>query len=395
MLSKKLAQIAPSPTLSLVAKVNSMKAAGIDVVGFGGGEPDFDTSDEIKDAAKKSLDDGFTKYTATSGIPDLKKAVCEKFKTDNGLVYESSQIIISCGAKHSLYNAISAICNDGDEVILPAPYWVSYFEQIRLAGATPIIIDTDEKSNFKITAEMLKSKITDKTKLLILNSPSNPTGMVYTKEELSAIAEVAVARNIYVISDEIYEKIVYDGTQHVSIASLNPQIKDLTVVINGVSKSYSMTGWRIGYAAGPKEIVSLMSNLQDHVTSNPVSFVQKATIKALHTNQQIISMMVTEFKKRRDYIVDRLNMLPGITCTKPQGSFYVFPNISKLYGKSYNNKKIVDSTSFCDILLDEAMAAAVPGSGFGADNYMRLSYATSMENIVKGLDRIEKFVKML
>ncbi|MBU4561198.1 pyridoxal phosphate-dependent aminotransferase [bacterium] len=404
-LAKRISAISPSPTLAITAKVKEMKAKGIDVIGFGAGEPDFDTPEHIKEEAKRSLDEGFTKYTPDSGIPELKEAICKKLKKDNDLDYEPGQIIVSCGAKHSLYNAMQVLCESGDEVLLPSPYWVSYPEQIRLSGAEPVIIETEEEEGFKIKIERLREKITSRTKLLILNSPSNPTGAVYHRKELEAIAEIAIEKNIYVISDEIYEKIIYDNLKHISITSLNSEIKKLTLVINGLSKSYSMTGWRIGYAAGPKEIVDAMSRLQSHSTSNPTSFAQKASIVALEGSQEPLRGMVSEFAQRREYIVERLNSITGISCLKPEGAFYVFPNISKLLGKSYKpspcaqrlgkSQIIKDSINLSQILLEDAKIAVVPGLAFGKDHYLRLSYATSMENITKGMDRLEKFVKKL
>lgn len=404
-LAKRISAISPSPTLAITAKAKEMKAKGIDVIGFGAGEPDFDTPEHIKEEAKKALDEGFTKYTPASGIPELKAAICKKLKKDNDLDYEPGQIIVSCGAKHSLYNAMQVLCESGDEVLLPSPYWVSYPEQIRLSGAGPVIIETEEEDGFRLKVERLREKITPKTKLLIFNSPSNPTGAVYHREELEAIAEIAVEKNIYVISDEIYEKIIYNNLKHISIASLNPEIKRLTLVINGLSKSYSMTGWRIGYAAGPKEIIQAMSNLQSHSTSNPTSFCQKASIIALEGSQEPLRRMVSEFAQRREYIVERLNSITGISCLKPEGAFYVFPNISKLLGKSYKpspcaqrlgkSQIIKDSINLSQILLEDAKIAVVPGLAFGKDHYLRLSYATSMENITKGMDRLEKFVKKL
>ncbi|OIO75372.1 MAG: aspartate aminotransferase [Elusimicrobia bacterium CG1_02_37_114] len=391
-LSKRISSISPSITLSITAKAKKMKAEGINVIGFGAGEPDFDTPEQIKESAKKSLDSGFTKYTPASGIPELKKAICDKFRKDNNLDYEPSQIVVSCGAKHSIYNVIQVLCDEDDEVIVPAPFWVSYPEQIKLAGARPVFINTREENGFKVKPEELSKIITSKTKLFILNSPSNPTGTVYSEEELELIAEVLVQKGIFCISDEIYEKIIYDGIKHISIASLNPKIYELTITVNGVSKSYSMTGWRIGYAGGPKEIMQAISNLQDHSTSNPTSFCQTASITALQGQQEIQKLMVTEFNKRRNYIVDRLNSIEGLHCFKPDGAFYVFPNVSKLFGKKYKDKIINNSITLAEVLLEEAKTAVIPGAGFGNDNYLRLSYATSMENIVEGLDRIEKFL---
>ncbi len=391
-LSKRAALTGLSPTLAITAKAKEMKSQGIDVVEFGAGEPDFDTPEHIKEEAGKALQEGFTKYTSASGIEPLKEAICNKLKEDNELNYEPAQIIVSCGAKHSLYNAIQIICEEEDEVILPSPYWVSYPEQIKLSGARAVYVETGAEDDFKISSEKFLKKITSRTKLLVLNSPHNPTGAVYDREELMALAEIAVEENIYVISDEIYEKIIYDEAKHVSIASLNPRIKDLTVVINGVSKSYSMTGWRIGYAAGSKEIIAAMSRLQSHSTSNPNSIAQRAAVKAISGTQEPLKKMLLEFKGRRDYLVERLNNLKGFSCRKPQGAFYVFLNISEVLGKDFQGRKVVDSSSLTELLLDEARVAVVPGSAFGQDNYLRFSYATSMKNIAKGLDRIEEVV---
>lgn len=391
-ISKRIGSISPSVTLAISAKAKQMKADGIDVVGFGAGEPDFDTPEHIKEAAKKAIDEGFTKYTPASGILELKKAICKKFRTDNNLDYLPEEILVSCGAKHSIFNAILALCNEGDEVILPSPYWVSYPEMIKVAGAKAVVLKTAQEDSFKISPQQLKEVITSKTKLLILNSPSNPTGMVYRKEELVAISKVLVEKGIFCISDEIYEKIIYDGQEHISIASLGSDIKKLTIVINGVSKSYSMTGWRIGYAAGPKEIIKAMSNLQSHSTSNPTSISQKASLAALEGPQEPLYDMVAEFAKRRDYIVKRLNSIEGVSCLKPQGAFYVFPDVSKIIGKTFKEQTIKDSIFLTEILLEEANVAVVPGGEFGAGEYIRLSYATSMENITKGLDRIKEFV---
>ena len=395
MLSKRVRSISPSPTLAITAEAKKMKAQGIDVVGFGAGEPDFDTPDHIKEAAKKALDRGFTKYTPASGMRELKEAVCRKLKEENGLEYEPDQVLISCGAKHSIFNAILALCDEGDEVILPSPYWVSYPEMIKLAQAKPVIIKTTQENSFKITSQQLEEAISSKTKLFILNSPSNPTGMIYTKDELRIISDILTEARIYCISDEIYEKIIYDGWEHTSIASLNPRIKELTILVNGVSKTYSMTGWRIGYAAGPKEIIQAMSNLQSHSTSNPTSVSQVAAIAALQSSQEEVRRMVDEFQRRRDHIVKRLNRIPGISCLKPPGAFYAFPDISRIIGKSYNGKIIRNSISLAQLLLYEAKVAVVPGAAFGADEHLRFSYATSMENIDKGLDRVEEFVKKL
>lgn len=394
-ISKRIGSISPSVTLAITAKAKQMQQEGIDVIGFGAGEPDFDTPEHIKEAAKKAIDSGFTKYTPVSGIKELKEAVCKKFKNDNNLDYSPEEILVSCGAKHSIFNAILALCNEGDEVILASPYWVSYPEMIKVAGAKPVILRTTQESNFKITSQQLQEAITAETKLLILNSPSNPTGMVYSKEELATISGVLVEKGVFCISDEIYEKIIYDGQEHISIASLGPGIKRLSIIVNGVSKSYSMTGWRIGYAAGPKEIIQAMGNLQSHSTSNPTSISQKAALAALEGTQEPLYNMVAEFVKRRDYIVERLNSINGILCLKPQGAFYVFPDISQIPGKTFKGKIIKDSVFLTQILLAEANVAVVPGSAFGADGNLRFSYATSMENITKGLSRIKELMSKI
>ncbi|MBT9147216.1 MAG: Aspartate aminotransferase [Syntrophomonadaceae bacterium] len=393
-LAKKITSIKPSLTLAITAKAKAMRDKNVNVIGFGAGEPDFDTPVFIKQAAKKAMDAGFTKYTPTSGILELKKAICDKFVRDNDLNYELGEIIISCGAKHSLYNAIQAICEEGDEVILPAPYWVSYPEQIKLAGATPIIVQTSEENGFKLKGRAFSESITRKTKALILNSPNNPTGAVYSKEELSSIAAIAMEKGIYIISDEIYEKIIYDA-EHVSIAALSPQIKNLTILINGVSKSYSMTGWRIGYAAANKEIVAAMSGLQDHSTSNPSSISQWAAVAAISGDQSYLREMVVEFRKRRDYIVQRLSGIDGVSCLQPDGAFYFFLNVSGLFGKTFNGQMIMDSILLTELLLTEAKVAVVPGSAFGSPGHIRLSFATSMSNITSGLNRIEMMLKQL
>ena len=394
-LSKRARQISPSATLAITAQAKSMIEEGINVVGLGAGEPDFDTPEYIKEAAKRALDEGFTKYTPASGLRQLKEAIAQKFKSDNNLEYSPEEIIVSCGAKHSLFNAILVLCNDGDEVILPSPYWVSYPEMIKVAGGEPTVLKTAPDNKFKITPAQLRKAITAKTKLLILNSPSNPTGMVYTKRELEAIAEVLVESEIFCLSDEIYEKIIYDDQEHVSIASLGNKIKELTILVNGVSKSYSMTGWRIGYAAGLKEVIQAMSNLQSHSTSNPTSICQRAAIVALSGSQASVKKMVNEFQQRRDYIVEGFNKIKGISCLNPEGAFYVFVDISKLIGKAYEGKVIEDSFSFTKILLSEAKVAVVPGRAFGVDDYIRVSYAASMENIAKALQRIEEFTTKL
>jgi aspartate aminotransferase len=394
-IAKRAQAIQPSPTLAMAAKAKAMKAQGIDVVDFGVGEPDFDTPDNVKQAGIKAIQSGFTKYTPVSGTDELKEAIIDKFRQDNGLQYEKAQILVSCGAKHSLYNIAEAIFDPGDEVIIPSPYWVSYPDQVLLNDATPIIVETTEAEGFKISATKLRKAITKKTKALILNSPSNPTGLAYDKKTLEDIAALAVEQNIYVISDEIYEKLIYDGFKHTSIASLGQKIKDLTIVVNGVSKSHAMTGWRIGYAAGPKDVITAMANIQSQSTSNPTSISQKAAVEALRGQQDSVRAMTLEFGKRRTYMVDRLNKIKGVSCLMPVGAFYAFPRVSALYGKSLNGKVIKNSADFAALLLDEAKVALVSGDAFGADAYIRLSYATSAEIIEQGLDRIEKTVNRL
>jgi aspartate aminotransferase len=394
-IAKRASAVKPSPTLATAAKAKAMKAQGIDVVDFGVGEPDFDTPENVKEAAKRAIQAGFTKYTPASGTDELKEAVVEKFKKDNGLSYERSQVLISCGAKHSLYNIAEALFDPGDEVIIPSPYWVSYPDQVILNDATPIIVETTEDERFKLSAKKLENAVTHKTKAVVLNSPSNPTGLAYDKKTLEEIAAVAVKHKLYVISDEIYEKLIYDGFQHFSIASLGPEIKDLTIVVNGVSKSHAMTGWRIGYAAGPQDVITAMANIQSQSTSNPTSISQKAAVEALRGPQDFIQVMNSEFDKRRKYMVERLNRITGMSCLMPVGAFYAFPRVFPLFGKSVNGKLIRNSSDLAAYLLEEAKVALVSGDAFGADAYMRLSYATSMEIIVKGLDRIERAVNKL
>ncbi|MBI3592062.1 MAG: pyridoxal phosphate-dependent aminotransferase [Nitrospirae bacterium] len=395
MLSERSQRIKPSPTLAMDAKAKAMKAQGIDVLNFGVGEPDFDTPEHVKEAAIKAIRDGFTKYTPVGGIDDLKEAIVNKFKSDNNLEYAKDEIIVSCGAKHSLYNIAQALFNPGDEVIIPSPYWVSYPDQALLNDAVPVFLTTYEKDNFMIRPEALESKITKKTKALMLNSPSNPTGLTYDRKTLESIAEIAIKRNITIISDEIYEKLVYDGTAHVSIASLSNEMKNSTIVVNGLSKSHAMTGWRIGYTAGPKDVIKAMTNIQSQSTSNPNSIAQKAAVAALTGPQDFISVMRTEFDKRRRFLVDGLNSIEGVSCLKPTGAFYAFPNISKFYGMKTESRQINSSLDMALYLLEDANVALVHGEAFGDDNYIRISYATSMENLRKGLDRIKDALSKL
>ncbi|MEA5000990.1 MAG: pyridoxal phosphate-dependent aminotransferase [Endomicrobiaceae bacterium] len=392
-LSKRVQAIQPSPTLAIDAKAKKLKEQGIDVISFGTGEPDFDTPKNIKDFAIDSINKGFTKYCPVAGTLDLKKAIINKFKTENNLEYTPDEIIVSCGAKHSLYNIFQAVFNEGDEVIIPAPYWVSYPDMAILAGAKPVIIKTEDKNSFKITPDAIARVVTDKTKALILNSPSNPTGGTYSCEELKEIAKVCVEYKLLIISDEIYEKLVYDNFKFCSIAEIYPEAKAQTLVVNGVSKAFAMTGWRIGYTAGPKEIISAMTKIQSQSTSNPTSISLKASTEALNGPKESLEVMRIEFEKRRNYIVERLNKIKGIHCLLPSGAFYAFPNISNLLGKKYNGKLINTDMDLADYLLEHAKVAVVPGTAFGAPGYIRFSYATSMKNIQEGLNRIEAALK--
>lgn len=385
-LSSRVETLTPSLTLAIDSKAKAMKAEGIDVCGFGAGEPDFDTPEHIKAAAQAALETGFTKYTPSSGMPELREAISEKFAKDNKLAYKPSQIIVSNGAKQSCYNAIMAVCEPGDEVIIPAPYWLSYPEMVSLAGAVPVFVPTTQENDWKITAEQFEDAMTPKTKMIILNTPGNPTGSVYTREELRAISEVAAEEEIYILSDEIYEKLVYDGTEHVSIASLTPEAYDLTITVNGFSKAYSMTGWRLGYLGAPEAIAKAIDSMQSHSTSNPCSFSQKGGLAALKGDQQCVTDMREEFNLRREYMYGRLSSITGISAVKPLGAFYVLANISALG---------LNSTNFADRLLSKASVAVVPGIAFGDDRTIRLSYATSLDVIKKGLDRIEEFSKTL
>lgn len=391
--SKKFESIAPSPTLAIDAKFKQMKADGLNVVGFGAGEPDFDTPDHIKQAAIDAIMSGKTKYTPASGTLALKQAICDKFERDNGLSYKSENIVVSNGAKHSLINVFGAILNPGDEVIIPSPYWVSYPEMVKYNDGVPVIIPTLEKNDFKFSPEQFEAAITPKTRAIVLNSPCNPTGTVYAEPELRAIADIAVSHNIYVVSDEIYEHLVYGGAKHTSIASFNDKIKDLTIIVNGVSKTYAMTGWRIGFTASNAKIAKLMGNVQSHTTSNPNSIAQEAAIAALNGPKDELEKMIAEFDKRRKYMVERINSIEGVSCRAPQGAFYVMMNIEKLIGKTICGKKIESADDFSEIFLSEQLVAVVSGVGFEAPAFVRWSYATSMENIKEGIDRLEKLLK--
>jgi aspartate aminotransferase len=385
-ISKHAAALSPSLTLAIDSKAKQMKADGLDVVGFGAGEPDFDTPKHIKDAAIKALNDGFTKYTPASGIPELRQAIADKFKRENGLTYKPSQVIVSCGGKHSCYNVILATCQEGDEVIIPAPYWLSYPEMVKLAGARSVIVETTDKTEFKITPEMLRKAITPNTRVFVLNSPSNPTGTVYTPAEVKALGDVCVEKGVLIMSDEIYEHLLYDGAVHQSVASFSQAHFEHTIIVHGFAKAWSMTGWRLGWCAAPEPIAKAIDAIQSHSTSNPTSFAQKGAVAAMTGPQDHLPVWLAEFNKRRIFACDKLNSIPGISCVNAKGAFYLFPNISKTGLKS---------ADFCARLLETEKVAAVPGIAFGADEYIRLSYATSMANIEKGLERIERFCRTL
>jgi aspartate aminotransferase len=394
-LSSRILKIKPSPTLEITSKANALQAAGKDIISFGAGEPDFDTPAHIKLAAVKAIEAGFTKYTAVGGIDALKDAIIHKLQRDNQLNYDRSEIVVSCGAKHTLYNLFQVLFEEGDEVIIPSPYWVSYLDMVILSGAKPVILQNDRDRGFKIDPAQLEILINDYTRAIIINSPSNPAGVVYTAGELEAIANIIRGRDIIVISDDIYEKIIYNGLSFCNMASVDERLKRTTVIVNGVSKTYSMTGWRIGYAAGPEEIVSAVTKLQSQNTSNPTSISQMAAVAALDGNQDNVSEMVGQFKNRRDIIVGKLNAIPGITCMSPQGAFYVFPDVSLLLGRSYRSKTISTSSDLAAYLLDEAGVAVIPGADFGHDRHIRLSYATSLNKIEEGMERIKIAVMKL
>jgi len=388
-LSERVSRIKASPTLAINAKAVSMRQAGVDVISFGVGEPDFDTPKHIRDEAVRAMDEGFTRYTAVGGIPELKDAIIEKFRRDNSLSYERDEVMVSCGGKHVLYNLAQALLNPGDEVIIPAPYWVSYPPIVVLAGADPVIVGTGEADDFKLSTESLEAAITPRTKVLILNSPSNPTGSVYTESELEALAEVILKHDIWVVSDEIYEKLIFDDRPFCSIAQVSEEVKSKTFVVNGLSKTYAMTGWRIGYAAGAREIIAGMTKIQSQSTSNPNSIAQKAAVAALNGPQDSIQAMLRAFDERRRYLLQRLNGITGVHCNVPGGAFYAFPNFSYYFNAKTEGTTITGSTDLCEYLLTEARVALVPGIAFGDDNFVRFSYATGLETIKEGLDRIE------
>ncbi len=385
-IAQRAASLSPSLTLAIDSKAKAMKAAGEDVVGFGAGEPDFDTPQHIKDAAAKALAEGFTKYTVSAGIPELRQAIADKFQRENGLTYKPSQIIVSNGGKHSCYNVILATCQEGDEVIIPAPYWLSYPEMVKLAGAKPVILETTDKTEFKVTPAQLRAAITPNTRLFILNSPSNPTGSVYTPEEVKALGDICVEKGVLIMSDEIYEQLTYDGAVVKSVASFSQAHYDHTIIVHGFAKAWSMTGWRLGFLAAPEPIAKAIDAVQSHSTSNPCSFAQKGGVAALTGSQDHLPKWLAEYAKRRTYAWQKLNSIPGITCVNSKGAFYLFPNISGTGLKS---------SEFCAKLLEQEKVAAVPGIAFGADDYIRISYATGLANIEKGLERMDRFVRGL
>ncbi len=385
-IAQRAASLSPSLTLAIDSKAKEMKAKGEDVVGFGAGEPDFDTPQHIKDAAAAALAAGFTKYTPSAGIPELRQAIADKFQRENGLTYKPSQIIVSNGGKHSCYNVILATCQEGDEVIIPAPYWLSYPEMAKLAGAKPVILETTDKTEFKVTPAQLRAAITPNTRLFILNSPSNPTGSVYTPDEIKALGDICVEKGVLIMSDEIYEHLTYDGAQVKSVASFGKAHFDHTIIVHGFAKAWSMTGWRLGFLAAPEPIAKAIDAVQSHSTSNPCSFAQKGAVAALTGSQAHLSGWLTEYAKRRTYAWQKLNSIPGVTCVNSKGAFYLFPNISGTGLKS---------ADFCARLLEQEKVAAVPGIAFGADDYIRISYATGLANIEKGLDRLDRFVRGL
>jgi len=387
--------IKPSVTLAIAAKAGKLRAEGIDVVNFSAGEPDFDTPERIKDAAREALRTGMTKYTDVKGIEPLREAIAEKYQREHGLVYRKEDVIVSCGAKHSLYNILQAVINPGDEVLIPAPYWVSYSDMALLAGGVPKLISSSEASGFRITPEQLRAALTPLTRVFLLNSPCNPTGATYNREELLAIAAILEKHDCLVLADDIYEKIIYGDFQVHNIVTLCPALRDRTIIVNGVSKTYAMTGWRIGYALGPGDIIAAAGKIQSQSTSNPTSIAQAAAVQAIRGPQDEVAIMVREFHKRRDVIVDKLNAVDGICCRKPEGAFYVFPNISKLFGRSGNGKKLNSPCDIVDYFLEEAKVAGVPGEDFGSNEHIRFSYATSLEDIEKGCARIRQAVAKL
>ena len=394
-LAARAGRIVPSPTLSITATAKAMAAQGIDVIDFASGEPDFDTPEPVKAAAEAAIRAGFTKYTASSGTDELRQAIADKLAADHGLRYDKSQVLVSCGAKHSLYNLAQALLEFGDEVIIPSPFWVSYQDQVLLNDATPVLLQTEEAEGYALSRAALERCVTSRTKAIIINSPCNPTGATYDRKTLEEVADVALRHDLVIISDEIYEKILYDGARHTSIAALGSAIAARTVVVNGVSKAYAMTGWRIGYAAGPKELITAMGNIQSQSTSNPTSISQKAAVAALRSGDAFPKQMVVEFDRRRRLIVERLNKIPGITCRMPEGAFYAFPNVSGLFGRRHAEGAVTSAADLAAYFLKEARVALVPGEPFGSADHIRLSYATSLDAISRGMDRMDQAIGKL
>lgn len=395
MISDRIKNMNPSATVALTSKIAELQRKGVEIITFNVGEPDFNTPSNIRNKAKEGLDLGLTKYTPAPGTIELREEIVKKLHRDNNLKYKYDEIIVSNGAKQSLINTLFTLCNKGDEVIIPSPFWVSYIEMVKLAGGVPIIVEMDEEDNFDLNVEKIKKHLTNKTKCIMINTPNNPTGAVYSREKLEEIGKLAVDNDIYIIADDIYEKLIYDGEKHISISSLSDEIKNRTILINGVSKAYAMTGWRIGYAAGPKEIVRAMTALQGHMTSGPNTNAQYAAVEALKNSEESIENMVKEFDKRRKYLIERLNSMNGIRCNTPKGAFYAMPNVEYFFGKKYGDRLINNSTDLADYLLDEGKVAIVPGTAFGIDNNIRIAYSNSIENIEKGMDMMEKALEKL
>lgn len=397
MLSARMKNMKPSATVELTAKVADLKRQGVDVIAFNVGEPDFDTPENIREAAKTAIDEGFTRYTAVPGIFELRTAICEKLKKDNNVEYNETEIVVSTGAKQALVNALFALISpgEGEEVIIPTPCWVSYIDMVNLAGGKPVLLETKEEEEFQLNIEELKKVVTDKTKVVLINTPNNPTGATYSYETLKQLGELAVEKDFYVLSDEVYEKLVYEGHKHECIASISEEIKNRTVIVNGLSKAYAMTGWRLGYSASNKEIARAMNTIQGHMTSATNSITQKAAVEAILGDQSSVEKMRISFDERRKYIVEKLRSMPGVECANSTGAFYVMPNVSKLYGKTYNGKEIKDSFDLCNYLLEEAHIAIVPGAAFEAPNNVRISYSNSIENIIEGMCRMEEALKKL
>lgn len=395
MLSERMKKMKPSATVELTARVEELRRQGVEIISFNVGEPDFDTPKNIRNAAKQAIDEGFTRYTAVPGIFQLRNAICKKFKNDNNVDYTEDQIVVSTGAKQALTNALLALVSEGDEVIIPTPCWVSYIDMVTLAGGKSVLLETKESEGFQLNIEALKKAITDKTKAIIINTPNNPTGVTYDYSRLKALGELAIEKDFYIISDEVYEKLVYDRAEHICIASISDAIKERTVVVNGLSKAYAMTGWRLGFSAASKEITRAMNTIQGHVTSAANSITQKAAVEALTGDQGSVECMRVSFDERRKYIVEKLNSMKDISCMNSTGAFYVMPNVSKFYGKKYNGTEIKDSFDLCNYLLEEANIAIVPGAAFEAPDNVRISYSNSIENIIEGMDRMEKALMKL